>query len=75
VTLQVPCPNCGSRPHTEFTFGGEERPHVTRDAGTDLPRLLLPQNVEGPQRERWFHAFGCRAWFTVTRDSRTNRIG
>ena len=75
MTLLVPCPNCGSRPHTEFGFGGEHRPHVPRDAEADLPRVLLPENAEGLQRERWFHAFGCRMWFTVTRDTRTNRIG
>ena len=75
MTLLVPCPNCGSRPHTEFAFGGEERPHVPREAEADLPRVLVPENAEGPQRERWFHAFGCRTSFTVTRDTRTNRIG
>ena len=75
MTLQVPCPNCGSRPHREFTFGGEERPHVPSDTDTGLPQVLVPENAEGPQRERWFHAFGCRTWFTVTRDTRTNRIG
>lgn len=75
MTLEVPCPNCGSRPHTEFAFGGEERPNIPRDIGTDLPPVLLPENAEGPQRERWFHAFGCRTWFTVTRDTRTNLIG
>jgi heterotetrameric sarcosine oxidase delta subunit len=75
VTLEVPCPNCGSRPHTEFAFGGEDRPHVSPDAEADFARVFLPDNAEGPQRERWFHALGCRTWFTVTRDTGTNRIG
>jgi sarcosine oxidase subunit delta len=75
VTLQVPCPNCGSRPHTEFAFGGGDRPHVSPDAEADFARVFLPDNAEGPQRERWFHALGCRAWFTVTRDTGTNRFG
>jgi heterotetrameric sarcosine oxidase delta subunit len=75
VTLEVPCPNCGSRPHTEFAFGGEDRPLASPDAETDFARVFLPDNAEGPQRERWFHALGCRTWFTVTRDTGTNRIG
>ncbi len=27
-----------------------------------------------PQRERWFHAYGCRRWLTLRRDTVTNRI-
>ncbi|MGA9162171.1 MAG: sarcosine oxidase subunit delta [Actinomycetota bacterium] len=75
MTLEVPCPHCGPRPYTEFTFGGEDRPHGSLDAEADFARVFLPDNTEGPQRERWFHALGCRTWFTVSRDRRTNRIG
>ena len=32
------------------------------------------RNAPGPQRERWFHAFGCRRWVSLTRDTVTNRI-
>ena len=74
MTLEIACPNCGARPHTEFAFGGEDRPHAT-DPATEFERVFYPSNVEGPQRERWFHARGCRNWFVVTRDNRTNRIG
>jgi heterotetrameric sarcosine oxidase delta subunit len=41
----------------------------------DFERVFYPSNDEGPQRERWYHALGCRSWFVVTRDTRTNRIG
>ena len=74
MTLEIACPNCGARPHTEFAFGGEDRPHAA-DPGTDFERVFYPSNVEGAQRERWYHALGCRSWFVVTRDTRTNRIG
>lgn len=75
MTLEIACPNCGTRPHTEFAFGGEERPHDSPDAAADFERVFYPSNAEGPQRERWYHALGCRSWFVVTRDTRTNRIG
>ena len=75
MTLEIACPNCGTRPHTEFAFGGEERPHDSPDVVADFERVFYPSNAEGPQRERWFHAIGCRSWFVVTRDTRTNRIG
>lgn len=74
MALEVPCPHCGPRPHTEFAFGGEDRPHSSPDAETDFARVYLPVNTPGRQRERWFHALGCRTWFIVTRDTTTNRI-
>jgi sarcosine oxidase subunit delta len=75
VTLRIPCPNCGPRPHTEFSFGGQERPHTADDAETDFARVFLPDNDPGSARERWFHALGCRIWFELARDATTNRIG
>ena len=75
MTLRIPCPNCGERPHAEFTFGGLARPHEAPDAETDFARVFLPENDPGSARERWFHALGCRTWFELTRDATTNRIG
>jgi heterotetrameric sarcosine oxidase delta subunit len=75
VSLRIPCPNCGERPHTEFAFGGQGAPHVAEDAEADFARVFLPDNDPGTARERWFHALGCRAWFELTRDATTNRIG
>ena len=75
MALQIPCPHCGLRPHTEITFGGEERPIRAADTETDFARVFLPVNAAGPRRERWFHALGCRTWFTVSRDTTTNAIG
>jgi len=73
--MQVPCDHCGPRPFTEFSFGGEWREMHAPGAESDFARVYLPENPEGPQRERWFHVMGCRAWTTVTRDTRTNEIG
>jgi len=74
MTLRIPCPVCGPRPTTEFTFGGELRPLDAADVEEDFARVYLPENPAGPQQERWFHVLGCKTWCTVTRDTRTNRI-
>ncbi len=73
MSLMVPCPRCGPRPQEEFTFGGELRALPEEDV-EDFARVYLRRNAPGAQRERWFHALGCRRWATVTRDTVTNRI-
>jgi len=75
MSLKIPCPNCGLRSYQEFVFGGELRPLGGNDHDEDFRRVYLRDNVAGPQRERWFHAAGCRRWLTLTRDTVTNRIG
>jgi heterotetrameric sarcosine oxidase delta subunit len=74
VSIQIPCPVCGVRPYTEFTFGGELRPLEASGPDEEFARVYLRENVAGPQEERWFHALGCRRWLTLTRDTVTNRI-
>jgi heterotetrameric sarcosine oxidase delta subunit len=72
--LLVPCPTCGERPSTEFTFGGELRPLDAADPEADVARVFLRANVAGIQEERWFHTLGCRRWLTLRRDTRTDGI-
>jgi len=63
MSFLLPCPNCGPREVYEFRYGGE---------------LPLPggkgSNLPGPQRERWYHRFGCRRWLVAERDVRTNEV-
>ncbi len=72
--LKIPCPHCGPRVYTEFTFGGELHELESIDPEDDFRRVYLPDNAAGPQVERWFHAYGCRRWLTLRRDTVTNRI-
>jgi methylglutamate dehydrogenase subunit B len=74
MSLKIPCPNCGLRPYTEFSFGGEVRPLEAEDAHSDFERVYLRENAPGPQQERWFHLLGCRRWLTLSRDTLTNGI-
>jgi heterotetrameric sarcosine oxidase delta subunit len=76
--LRIPCPWCGPRPDAEFHPGGEA--HLARPdpvAATDVEwgdYLYFRKNVKGAQRERWYHAYGCRRWFNVARDTVTHEI-
>jgi sarcosine oxidase subunit delta len=76
--LLIPCPYCGPRNDVEFTPGGEAHltrpdPHAASDEEWGA-YLYFRQNVKGLQLERWFHAYGCRRWFNVARDSVTHEI-
>ncbi len=77
--LLINCPWCGHRDQTEFTCHGEahllrpENPaELSEEAWGDY--LFFRQNPKGMHRERWVHSHGCRRWFNVLRDTRSDRI-
>ena len=77
--LLIPCPYCGERDETEFSYGGEAgiaRPvqpaTLTDEQWADY--LFMRNNPRGVWKELWSHAAGCRRWFTVERDTYTSRI-
>jgi sarcosine oxidase, subunit delta len=75
--LTIDCPHCGPRDETEFVNGGEG--HVDRPppSATDVEwadYLFYHDNPKGPLRERWLHAYGCRRWFHVVRDTADHGI-
>lgn len=74
MALKIPCPHCGERGSAEFTFGGELRDIDSPDPESDFTRVHLRDNAAGIQTERWFHAFGCRRWLTLRRDTVTDAI-
>ena len=76
MAFRLDCPRCGSRPYTEFWFGGETRPlgHPDDSLEHDFRRVWMRPNAAGVQTERWFHFAGCRRHLTVERDTRTNEI-
>jgi heterotetrameric sarcosine oxidase delta subunit len=49
-------------------------PTITDPEAADLDRGFFRSNPEGEVKERWFHEYGCRRWFTVRRDTRTDSI-
>lgn len=76
MTFLIPCPNCGAREATEFSFGGEITDHPTPEATDEaLARALyFRRNANGLQTERWYHRDGCRRWFLAVRDTATNEV-
>ena len=75
--LSIPCPHCGSRDETEFTYGGPShvrRPTLDVDDRIWAHYLYFRDNPQGLYRERWCHSFGCGVWFNVERDTGTNAV-
>lgn len=77
--LLIPCPWCGPREETEFSYGGEA--HVVRPADPYAlsdqewaDYLFMRTNTRGLHREQWCHSAGCRRWFNVARHTVTYKI-
>ncbi|WP_269580776.1 sarcosine oxidase subunit delta [Roseibium sp. Sym1] len=75
--IRINCPFCGTRDHSEFTYGG--------DGSIDYPALDAPKedwhdavflrdNICGVQLETWHHVHGCRMWLKIERDTLTHEI-
>jgi len=77
--LLIPCPYCGPREETEFSYGGEA--HIERPKNPDklgeaawADYLFMRSNTKGVLLERWCHSHGCRRWFNAARDTVTYEI-
>jgi sarcosine oxidase subunit delta len=77
--LIITCPWCGPREQTEFAYGGEA--HIVRPQDTHPLHdeqwgdyVFMRKKPRGRHLEQWGHAFGCRRWFNVERDTVTYAI-
>ena len=77
--LLIPCPYCGPRPESEFSYGGEA--HIARPADPSALSddewaefLYARTNPKGPHGERWRHVHGCGRYFNLRRDTVTDRF-
>ena len=77
--LRIACPWCGPRDEIEFACGGEA--HIAMPAEPDAlddaawaDYLFMRSNPKGRYCERWVHAYGCRRWFNLVRDTTSERI-
>ncbi len=78
MSLMITCPICGKRAGYEFRFGNEtrgprpaEKPDLTPEEWADYTHFR--DNAAGIQTEWWYHRDGCQTWFTIRRDTVTNR--
>jgi heterotetrameric sarcosine oxidase delta subunit len=77
--LLIPCPHCGPRDVTEFSYGGDARVRRPADPGALddaqwAAYLYLRDNPRGRHDELWQHSAGCRRWIAVRRDTLTHEI-
>ncbi|MDP6969884.1 MAG: sarcosine oxidase subunit delta [Gammaproteobacteria bacterium] len=75
--LRIKCPYCGTREHTEFTYG-EDAKRILPDTDASLDvwntYVFARHNVAGEHLEYWQHTLGCRAWLKVQRNTLTHTI-
>ena len=77
--ILIPCPFCGPRDYTEFTYGGDA--DVRRPADPDALNdadwgeyVYMRANPRGPHDELWQHSAGCRRWIAVRRNTYTHDV-
>ena len=75
--LRIPCPFCGLRDHSEFTYGKDASIHYPdMDAPVEdwVNAVFERANIDGVVPETWHHVNGCRMWLIVERDTVTHEI-
>jgi heterotetrameric sarcosine oxidase delta subunit len=77
--MLIPCPYCGPRNVTEFTYGGDadvKRPADPRAVWEAewVAYIYFRDNPCGPHNELWQHSAGCRRWIRVERDTLTHKV-
>lgn len=77
--MRMPCPYCGARDSSEFTYLGDTSfarpdPQSPDAQARFVNAVYLRENPADLHDELWYHASGCRGWLRVTRDTRTHEI-
>jgi methylglutamate dehydrogenase subunit B len=77
--MRIRCPFCGERDISELTYLGDatfKRPDPDSPDATAsfVEAVYLRDNPASSHDELWFHAFGCRSWLRVTRNTYTHEI-
>ena len=75
--IRINCPYCGERDQSEFTYGEDaNRTAPANDASLESWNEYVydRDNVRGEHMEYWHHAFGCRSWLKVQRNTMTHEI-
>lgn len=74
--MRIHCPFCGERDLSEFTYLGDATLRRPEPSTPDqfFGAVYLRENSAGRHSELWYHAFGCRSWVRIARDTRTHEI-
>ncbi|GAA3445191.1 sarcosine oxidase subunit delta [Planomonospora venezuelensis] len=73
----IECPWCGPRDEIEFRYGGQAGVAYPPDPAALSDEewagyVFVRDNPRGWFHERWFHAHGCRTWFSIRRHTVTH---
>lgn len=77
--MRIPCPYCGERDVSEFSYLGDGEVSRPDPSLSDAPdrfadAVYLRKNPAGLHSELWFHGAGCRAWLRVSRSTISHEI-
>lgn len=76
--MLIPCPHCGHRDVSEFTYLGDAksiRPEPAKAKQTAwVDFVYYRDNPLGPHKELWQHNGGCRLVVELVRDTKTHEI-
>jgi len=75
--IRIPCPFCGERDHSEFSYGGDGSivyPELDAPVDQWVDAVFQRENIRGVQTESWQHVSGFRQWLLVERDTMTHEI-
>ena len=77
--MRIQCPFCGDRDLSEFAYFGAANVERPDPFAADAPArffeaVYLRDNPAGAHLELWYHAYGCRSWLRVARNTRTHEI-
>jgi heterotetrameric sarcosine oxidase delta subunit len=74
--LLIPCPYCGERDQSEFSYGGPavEFPALDAEAAEWHQAIHSRDHSSETIRECWYHESGCESWFVVTRSMKTHQF-
>ena len=75
--IRIPCPFCGVRDHSEFTYGEDASiryPDLDASMADWTSAVFERDNIDGVVLESWHHVNGCRMWLVVERDTTTHEI-
>jgi heterotetrameric sarcosine oxidase delta subunit len=76
--MLIPCPYCGSRDVSEFTYQGDgNRSRPDPDSSDQAAWNIYVYdrlNPAGEHHEVWQHSGGCRTHLVVTRNTLTHKI-
>ncbi|MFT5505691.1 MAG: heterotetrameric sarcosine oxidase delta subunit [Gammaproteobacteria bacterium] len=74
--LLVPCPYCGERDQSEFSYGGPEVEFPSLDAdAAEWHQAVHNRNHSSESiKEFWYHESGCESWFVVERCVKTHEF-